>query len=593
MQCLCCSGEHRQARNGSLANRPSWRMLLAALVASLQTVAVHADYFPSVNAKETWQRPLMQPWDPLRALKTSITVSWTPAWNPWTSVDRYELQARRPGGDPLRLADLESLRYREADVEDETWPGDDEWTTWKTVYVGVGRAFTLQVPDLTAHAAQFRVRACGDPASLAGPGPSEVGCSAWSPIQTAHTILSAPKDKINFIVRGTGMNAPTYTHIEVNRQVIYRRRDETGLVLAVFRRLDFSLQWLRTYDTHRNRTAALEMATHLRHFNASYFVVVASTIAWEWQAPRSLVQTMEFCGAYHFGQWSHIFAEQVHYHSNTSDLQQTSSQQEFGHPYAFVGIPGIGSGMGWESLMYNTGHYLAKTVKTQEAIVRGIAYFDYVARIFRLQDVTATKALFYAKAQPPLPETLHNPTPARKKPEIDLFSIASMQPAYTPYVGTLRAHITKVLEANGTVEPYNFAFVLTTDARIFKVDPRPRSWWLTELEKLWGGPSMRFWAHNQSMLYFGKTDDQRSCARFVTYTHLQADPQSCGPDFEDCCASIDQPELPIVECGIGVSPTLCRGAEIEMANCTGQIGITNKTHQDKWPCPFWVIDWES
>ena len=25
-----------------------------------------------------------------------------------------------------------------------------------------------------------------------------------------------------------------------------RRRDETGLVLAIFRRLDFSLQWLRT-----------------------------------------------------------------------------------------------------------------------------------------------------------------------------------------------------------------------------------------------------------------------------------------------------------------------------------------------------------
>ena len=51
-----------------------------------------------------------------------------------------------------------------------------------------------------------------------------------------------------------------------------RRRDETGLVLAVFRRLDFSLQWLKTYDTHRNRTEALQMAEHIRFYNASYFV---------------------------------------------------------------------------------------------------------------------------------------------------------------------------------------------------------------------------------------------------------------------------------------------------------------------------------
>jgi len=481
-------------------------------------------------------------------------------------------------------------------MEDPNWPGDHEWTNWTTNYTGVGRAYTLQVEDETAHAAQFRVRACGEPSSLAGPGPTDVGCSQWSPIQTAHTVLHAFIDKINWMVRGTGMNAPTYTHIEVNRQIIYRRRDETGLVLACFLRLDMSLQWLRTYDTHRNRSEALLMAQHLRTFNASYFVVVASTIAWEWQAPRTLVQTMEFCGAYHFGQWAHIFAEQVHYRSNTSDLQQTASQQEFGHPYAFVGIPGIGSGMGWESLMYNTGHYLARTVKTQEAVIRGIAYYDYVARLYRMDDVRATKALFFLKSQPPLPETFHNPTPTRKVPETDLFSIASMQPAYIPYVGTLRHHITSVLEANGTVKPYNFAFVLKTDAKVFKVDPRPKSWWLTELEMLWGGPSMRYWDHNGSKLYQGLNINDRSCPDFIKYTHLMASPESCGVNFTDCCDRVDVPDFTITECRIGVSPTLCRELdenESQMVNCSGVSHIDNATHYDKWPCPFWVIDWQA
>ena len=36
-------------------------------------------------------------------------------------------------------------------------------------------------------------------------------------------------------------------------------------------------------------------------------------------------------------------SEQPHYPSPMSDLDQTASQQEFGHPYAFLGIPGIGA----------------------------------------------------------------------------------------------------------------------------------------------------------------------------------------------------------------------------------------------------------
>lgn len=564
-----------------------------AVLNALHILLVHGDYFPDVNAVHTWQRPLMQPWDPLRALKRSITVSWTPAWNPWCSVDRYELEARRPKGNPLRFADLESLRYREADTDNESWPGDDEWMPWETVYSGVGRVFTLQVEDETAHAAQFRARACADQKSLAGPGPIKVGCSMWSNVQTAHTVLSAAVDKINFVVRGSGMNAPTYTHIEVNRKVIYRRRDETGLVLAVFRRLDFSLQWLRTYDTHRNRSESLLMSQHLRAFNASYFVVVASTIAWEWQAPRSLVQAMEFCGAYHFGQWAYIFAEQIHYSSNASDLQQTASQQEFGHPFAFVGIPGIGAGHGYESIMYNTGHYLAKNVKPQEAVVRGVAYYDYVARLFRLQDVTATKALFFQKAQPPLPETLHNPLPARKQPTLDFFSIATMLPAFTPYVGTLRAHVTSILEANGTVEPYNFAFVITTDAAVFKVDPRPKSWWVTELEHLWGGASMRYWAHNGTLLHYGLTIGKRPCASYIKHNHLFASPELCGANGKSCCQEVDNPTYVVAQCDIGVSPTVCANLSQQMLICDGTTVVDNKTHHDKWPCPFRVIDWKA
>lgn len=335
------------------------------------------------------------------------------------------------------------------------------------------------------------------------------------------------------------------------------------------------------------------MAEHIRFYNASFLIVVASTIAWEWQAPRTLVQTMEFCGAYHFGQWAYTFAEQVHYRSNSSDLQQTASQEQFGHPYAFIGIPGIGTAMGWESLMYNTGHYLARSVKTQQAIIRGVAYYDYVARLYRLHDVTATKATFFLKGQPPLPETFHNPIPSRKKAALDFFTLASMEPAYVPYIGTLREHITKVLEANGTVMPYNFAFYLQTDAKVRKVDPRPRSWWVTELERVWGGHSMRFWYHNGTVLNDGVRSVDRSCPMFIKHNHLFADPLSCGVNFEDCCDRVDVPDFPVTECGVGVSPTLCRTVELIQDDCPGPFELTNRTTFVKWPCNFRIIDWNA
>jgi len=552
---------------------------------------VLAEYFPAVDPNQTWEGPHLQPWEPLRATATSVTLTWTPAWNPWCAISAYELEARRPIGRWERLANLEGLQHREADMweegDGEEWPGDEEWTPWVLAYRGQGRAFAYGIPTGTGYAAQFRVRACG-------PRDAD-GCSGWSAVQTAHVVLSAAVDKINFYFRGTGKNAPDYTIIEVNRQPIYRRRDETGLVLAVFSRHDFSLMWLRTYDTHRDRAAAVTMSKDMRKYDHRYFVVVASTIAWEWHAPRTLVHTMEYCGAYHFGQWAHIFAEQPHYESLKSDLQQTASQSEFGHPYVFIGIPGIGTGMGWESLMYNTGQYLPhRDLNSQKAIIRGFAYYDYVARIYRLQDVQATKADLYLRNNPPLPETLHNPAPpsteggrwhiegvAPDDPTVQ--DLIQQAPIYKPYVGTLQTQIAKLIEANETVPPYNFAFLIVSVAGVVKVDPRPRQFWVTELERIWSGPSARYSIHDGSLLNAGIELRDRSCREFVYHGYTASSPELCGSNFEDCCPTIDTPGLLALSCNIGVSPTLCRNSSVlQLQNWTA-------LHTAQHPFHFRVI----
>jgi hypothetical protein len=299
---------------------------------------------------------------------------------------------------------------------------------------------------------------------------------------------------------------------------------------------------------------------------------------------------MEFCGAYHFGQWAYTFAEQPHYASTESDLQQTASQDEFGHPYAFVGIPGIGTGLGWESIMHNTGHYLTSTtLRTPKAVIRGIAYYDYVARLFRLQDMVVSKVAFYHKSTPPDWETLHNPVPYRKQSSSQHL-ISAMRPAYTPYIGTLANHIEKLIEANSTVPPYNFAFLLITSANIFKVDPRPRDRWQTELERVWGGKSARFYPYNDSIMEPGLLDDQRKCKEFIyyEYNHASPEPEVCGENFTECCTHIDAPGLNATACNIGVAPTLCQNATvIQLTN------ITEMYNGSLRPYPFWVVNWTS
>lgn len=640
----------------------------------------HTKYFPPPAKPEAdctpqaWSPPKLQPWESLRALTDSITVTWMPGWHPWCEVNHYHLEARQPGKFPLRFADLETLQHREGELDPMSaeWPGDDEWTPWKLVYSGLSRAYTLDVDTSKGHAVQFRVQACGrrikpgfalsvvDSATSAlgrryeivkephvgmrwhtdrdytaadlgwftaargfvyvrtpmadknigsdtvmltldcpnachvylcydfqahwhtnywfeeegwtvdytTPRPyrrtemmykyfpagkvhirgsddtdwahgvplifvKEGLCpnpSRYSEIQTTHTVLGASLDKINLIIRASGKNSPDYTEIAINRVTLYKRRDETGLVLAIFSRLDFSLHWLKTYDTHRNRTASLEMSKDIRSFNQSYFIVVASSIAWEWQATRTLAHTMEYCGAFHFGQWVHIFSEQPHYESPKSDLQQTARQDEFGHPYVFVGIPGIGAGHGWESLLHNTGHYIpTKTVLSPRAMIRGIVYYDYVARLYRIQEMKINKADFYIKNKPPVSESIHNPLPASKGSSA--LHSTMLPPPFSPYVGTLQNHITSLIEANETVPPFNYAFLLYTVAGVMRVDPRPRNLWVTEYERVWSGPSARYWPHNGTMLNPGLLLDQRNCTDFLNWGYQEASPEACGADF--------------------------------------------------------------
>merc|ERR1712151_853330 len=112
--------------------------------------------------------------------------------------------------------------------------------------------------------------------------------------------------------------------------------------------------------------------------------------------------------------------------------------------------------------------------------------------------------------------------------------------------------------------PYNFAFLLVTNATFKYVDPRPRQYWRTELERVWSGPSTRYWQHNASILHSGVDIAERSCTDFIYYGYTAASPEACGDNFQDCCVDIDSANFLAGACNIGVAPTVCRNINMTM-----------------------------
>merc|ERR1719235_1985278 len=114
---------------------------------------------------------------------------------------------------------------------------------------------------------------------------------------------------------------------------------------------------------------------------------------------------------------------------------------------------------------------------------------------------------------------MHNPLP-RTKVEIPLYDVMPLKP-YTPYVGTLGQHMVALIESNSTVPPYNYAFALISVANVRRVDPRPKSMWVTELERVWSGASARYWPDNGTLLLPGLELEARNCSDYIYYGYLE------------------------------------------------------------------------
>ena len=488
----------------------------------------------------TWLLPALHPADPNRSSTKSILLSWSIGRNVADEVVRYEVQGRwSVGSNPLQAVGnaIHAIEMRR----------------WQLIYSGKGRLFNWSDASAVVPGTlyQFRVRAVG---RFQGPSP-------WSDVLSHNTVLPAPIERIVFELIGTGRNDAAFAQLTVNGVTLYKREDKRGLVVAVFKRENFSLQNLSVYDTFSDVNESERLANLLLSLTSDFFVFVVSNDAWELSVHSRLARAVEFCGGYHFGQWSADFARPI---ITDTDLSETASFENFGHPFAFVGVPGVGVGGGWESLQLNTGHYLASG-KTPRAIIRGTAYFDYTSKRYELKGVKRWSNDYFLKQSIPISPSGHNPIPTVNSPLGGIMPLSR----YIPYNGHLYTHVEALIASNRTLNlpqysTRNFGFQIVVTQNLPKpvsfVDPRPFELMHTELERVWGGPSKR--AHMvdggllATQLNSGLNFDQRICQEFISW-RWNVSNELCY-DTDSCCSAFGSTDNPIImQQHVGLWPTLC------------------------------------
>ncbi len=102
------------------------------------------------------------------------------------------------------------------------------------------------------------------------------------------------------------------------------------------------------------------MAQKILSYNSSYFIVIISGNAWELYFSQELGNAIMGCGGLNIMEFANHYS--VHFGEKTRHRNLTDTDPfthtNFYHPYAFVGIPGLPKGKGFESLRQNAGFFL-------------------------------------------------------------------------------------------------------------------------------------------------------------------------------------------------------------------------------------------
>ena len=206
------------------------------------------------------------------------------------------------------------------------------------------------------------------------------------PLQKANT-------KVNIFVQGTGRNNHDNAIVTLNNNIILKHGKFQGLVAITLNRKNLSVSSIKFFDTyHENTQNEIKTVEYIKYsyddngniitnnenttietidpisennnllkfleeITISKILIIVSCYGWEKFFLYETAEYLSIFGALKIKEMANSFF----FKSNEDKFREQTilNQNLYHHPYAFIGIKGIGVGNGFEVIQTNKGNYLS------------------------------------------------------------------------------------------------------------------------------------------------------------------------------------------------------------------------------------------
>jgi len=109
----------------------------------------------------------------------------------------------------------------------------------------------------------------------------------------------------------------------------------------------------------RATEVAHNLAQQILAYDHTYFIVLVSCNSFELALSTELADVISRAGGFNILELAHNYEKNFGYKTTFKGIHvdDTGDDNQFYHPYAFVGINGLAPGMGFERLRSNQGFY--------------------------------------------------------------------------------------------------------------------------------------------------------------------------------------------------------------------------------------------
>jgi hypothetical protein len=404
---------------------------------------------------------------------------------------------------------------------------------------------------------------------------SKYGISNFSKInyiRTKRVDTAKDKDYAKIYIKGTGRNNHDNALVTINDTTVLRHGKFQGLCLIVLNRINMGVISIEFYDTinspigtgknnipytkyqynkdgslasksdifqdvtgvNSSDKPAFRLLQKLNSLNESNIFILVSCYGWEKYFTPELADILARYGALNILEMKQYF----NFNSNNQNTESILNEHHYYHPYAFIGIPNIGPGKGFESLRSNKGHYLSVSdLPTAELLVK--LKFNKYARNY-----------YFA-------ETQYNSN-AEKFAFVDDFEYLHNSKDYS-----LRNLFPLLLYANMTTD-INFGFnIYDANLKIDKLISNTNTMLETELERVVLGSgigSIRKFTNNT---VYQNAVDVTKVSYYDYYVAAGVNGLECRAPYTantpECPKSsfLGSNSIPILFCKIGLNPNIC------------------------------------